>query len=214
MTTSDLIKANRLVPVFNHSDLKVALRVINACYQAGITVFEWTNRGEEAMKVFSEVMSEVAKNLPGMTMGAGTVFNGMMAGQYIDLGASFIVSPVLEPEVRDVCHKRNIPWIPGAGTLTEIHQAQKWGAEIVKIFPGDAVGGPAFVKAIRGPMPWAQIMPTGGVSPVGENLQAWFDAGVCCVGMGSQLFTKELILNEDATPLTLRLQEILSWIRK
>ena len=105
-------------------------------------------------------------------------------------------------------------WIPGCGTATEIHQAYKWGASIVKVFPGDSAGGPGFIKAVLGPMPWAQIMPTGGVSPDIENLKAWFDSGVCCVGMGSKLFTNDLIADKhQLTEAVLNVIDIIRRIR-
>jgi 2-dehydro-3-deoxyphosphogluconate aldolase/(4S)-4-hydroxy-2-oxoglutarate aldolase len=130
------------------------------------------------------------------------------------MGASFIVSPVLDPDLADTCKELKVLWIPGCGTVTEIHQAQKWGAGIVKIFPGDAVGGPGFVKAVLGPMPWAQIMPTGGVSPDEGNLKAWFTAGVCCVGMGSQLFTKERTGDPDPEKLTSEIRKTIHIIEE
>jgi 2-dehydro-3-deoxyphosphogluconate aldolase / (4S)-4-hydroxy-2-oxoglutarate aldolase len=185
-----------MVPVFNHKDPEIGCRVVQACYDAGLRVFEWTNRGAEAEGLFQVVRKYIETHCDGMLLGAGSVFDGETCRKFHKMGASFIVSPVIEPEMAKTCKELNILWIPGCGTVTEIHQAQKWGASIVKIFPGDAVGGPGFVKAVLGPMPWAQIMPTGGVSPDAENLKGWFDAGVCCVGMGSKLFTKNLLTDE------------------
>ena len=91
--------------------------------------------------------------------------------------------------------------MPGCGTLTEISRAEELGAEIVKIFPGSAVGGPKFVKAVLGPSPWTSIMPTGDVDPSKDNLQSWFGAGVCCVGMGSNLISKDLVGKRTGRPL-------------
>ena len=209
---ADKIKMGKIVPVFNHEDTETALRVLKACFDGGIRVFEWTHRSENAADIFLKLMAFSKKNFPSMLLGAGSIFDEDTARKYVSLGARFVVSPVLDPELRDTCRQLAVLWIPGAGTLTEIHQAQKWGADIVKIFPGDAVGGPGFVKAIRGPMPWAQIMPTGGVSPDKKNLDAWFEAGVCCVGMGSKLFTKELVNNPDPGPLVKKIQETLSYL--
>lgn len=207
----ELIISGRMVPVFNHKDREIGFRVIQSCYDAGLHVFEWTNRGNEAADLFVQMKNYVDRNCPGMVLGAGSVFDGETAGRFIEKGASFIVSPVLEPEMGRVCKDLKTLWIPGCGTVTEIHQALKWGAGIVKIFPGDAVGGPAFVKAVLGPMPWAPIMPTGGVSPDHDNLKAWFGAGVCCVGMGSKLFTRELIA--DGPFLTGTIRKTLEIIR-
>ena len=193
--------------MFNHSDKQVAFRVVQACYDAGLRVFEWTNRGTEAAAMFLWVREFIDQNCQGMILGAGSVFDGETCRKFHNMGASFIVSPVLDPDMAKACKELDVLWIPGCGTVTEIHQAHNWGAEMVKIFPGDAVGGPGFVKAVLGPMPWAQIMPTGGVSPDPENLIAWFKSGVCCVGMGSQLFTKERITDPDP-------EKLLSEIRK
>lgn len=205
--TQTIINAH-LVPVFNHKDPDTGCRVVQACYEAGLMVFEWTNRGAEAAGLFKTIRQHALKNCPGMFVGAGSVFDGETCRKFFSMGADFIVSPVLDPDMAEACKNLKILWIPGCGTLTEIHQAQKWGAGLVKIFPGNAVGGPGFVKAILSPMPWAQIMPTGGVSPDYDNLKAWFDAGVVCVGMGSKLFTKDLI--DDQT----RLNEAIKKVRE
>jgi len=207
---SKLLISSGMVPVFNHKDPETGYRVVQACYDAGLRVFEWTNRGEEAARLFKQVKIYAIKHCPGLHLGAGSVFDGETCRQFQSMGASFIVSPVLDPDMAAACKELDLLWIPGCGTITEIHQAQKWGAGIVKIFPGDAVGGPGFVKAVLGPMPWAQIMPTGGVSADPENLKAWFDAGVSCVGMGSKLFTKELITDQPA--LTAAVREVLKLI--
>jgi 2-dehydro-3-deoxyphosphogluconate aldolase/(4S)-4-hydroxy-2-oxoglutarate aldolase len=211
---SDLIIAGGMVPVFNNSDKEVAFRVVKACYDAGLRVFEWTNRGVEAAGMFKVIKEFIDRNCPDMILGAGSVFDGENCRKFQQMGASFIVSPILDPDMAAECKELKILWIPGCGTITEIHQAQKWGAGIVKIFPGDAVGGPGFVKAVLGPMPWAQIMPTGGVSPDPENLNAWFNAGVCCVGMGSQLFTKARIADKDPENLVAEIRTTLNHIKE
>jgi 2-dehydro-3-deoxyphosphogluconate aldolase/(4S)-4-hydroxy-2-oxoglutarate aldolase len=210
----NIIISNGMVPVFNHASQEVAFRVVKACYDAGLRVFEWTNRGAEAAAMFKEVKKFADTRCPGLLLGAGSVFDGETCRIFHSMGASFIVSPVIDPEMAKVCKDLKILWIPGCGTITEIHQAQKWGASIVKIFPGDAVGGPGFVKAVLGPMPWAQLMPTGGVSPDPENLKSWFKAGVCCVGMGSQLFTKERISDPDPGDLVSEIRKTLNIIKE
>lgn len=207
------LKEGGMVPVFNHKDREVGFRVVKACYDAGLRVFEWTNRGPEAAELFGVIRDYTLRQCPGMLLGAGSVFDAGTARRFKDMGADFIVSPVLERELSEVCNELNLLYIPGCGTVTEIHQAMKWGASVVKLFPGDSAGGPGFVKAVLGPMPWAQIMPTGGVSPDRENLKAWFDAGVCCVGMGSKLFTIELTGNSDPGPLVEKLIQTLDIIK-
>jgi 2-dehydro-3-deoxyphosphogluconate aldolase/(4S)-4-hydroxy-2-oxoglutarate aldolase len=147
-------------------------------------------------------------------MGVGSVIDEGTAAMYIALGANFIVSPVIDEGTARVCNKRKISWSPGCGSVTEINKAHELGAEVVKIFPGSQVGGPNFVKAVKGPMPWSSIMPTGGVTPTEENLKAWFEAGVTCVGMGSQLFPKEILVSENYSYITDVCIEALKIIRK
>ncbi len=211
---AEKIKNCGLVPVFNHNDINTSKRVIKACYDAGLRVFEWTNRGAGAFDVFAEIISYVQIEMPDMTIGVGSIFRGDIARRYVSKGAKFIVSPVIDPELSEACKQLRVLWIPGAGTATEIHQADKWGASIIKVFPGGSAGGPGFIKAVLGPMPWVQLMPTGGVSPTKENLTGWFNAGVCCVGMGSKLFTKELVEDQDPNNLVSRITETLEIIQE
>jgi 2-dehydro-3-deoxyphosphogluconate aldolase/(4S)-4-hydroxy-2-oxoglutarate aldolase len=203
-----------MVPVFNHTDQEVALRIVKACYDAGLRVFEWTNRGAEAEGMFRVIKQFVDSDCPGMVLGVGSIFDGFTCRKFHAMGAGFVVSPVIDPELAKVCDELELLWIPGCGTVTEIYQAYKWGASIVKIFPGDAVGGPGFVKAVLGPMPWAQIMPTGGVSPDPDNLRAWFKSGVCCVGMGSQLFTPDRINSRNPDGLISEIKKSLNIIKE
>jgi 2-dehydro-3-deoxyphosphogluconate aldolase/(4S)-4-hydroxy-2-oxoglutarate aldolase len=195
-----------MVPVFYHADLEICKEVLKACYGGGVRVFEFTNRGDFAHETFSQLVKYSRSQFPDMMMGAGSVVDAPTAGLYIQLGADFIVSPVLNPEIAKVCNRRKIMWSPGCATLSEISQAEELGAEVVKIFPAQQVGGPQYVAAVKGPCPWTSIMPTGGVEPTEENLSAWFKAGVHCVGMGSQLISKELIANKEFS----RLQELTS----
>ncbi|MFN8241476.1 MAG: bifunctional 4-hydroxy-2-oxoglutarate aldolase/2-dehydro-3-deoxy-phosphogluconate aldolase [Bacteroidales bacterium] len=199
------MKESGIVPVFYHKDPEVCRNVIKSCYEGGIKVFEFTNRGDFAHELFGELNKWVDKELPGMIMGTGSVVDAPTAALYIQLGSNFIVSPVLNPEMAKVCNRRKILWVPGCGSLSEINQAEELGAEIVKIFPGLATGGPDFVKAVKGPCPWTSIMPTGGVEPTVENLRDWFEAGVTCVGIGSNLITKEFIQKKDWDGLTKRI---------
>ena len=182
-----------IVPLFYHSDASVVKKVVKACYEGGARSFEFTNRGDFAHEVFAEVNKWSALECPEMIMGVGSVPDAATAALYIQLGANFLVSPNLNPEIAKVANRRKIPWMPGCGSLTEIGLAEELGVEIVKIFPGKEVGGPSFVKAIKGPCPWTNIMPSGGVAPTDESLESWFSAGVCCVGLGSQLTPKDVI---------------------
>ena len=194
-----------IVPIFYHKDPEVCRNVIKACFDGGIKIFEFTNRGEYAHELFSELNKWTEKEIPEIAMGAGSVVDQATAALYIQLGANFIVSPVMNPEMAKICNRRKVLWVPGCGSLTEIGQAEELGAEIVKIFPALATGGPDFIRAIKGPCPWTSIMPTGGVEPTLENLREWFEAGATCVGIGSNLITKELIQKRDWKKLTIRI---------
>ncbi len=186
-----------LVPLFYHRDPQVCREVFAACHDGGARVFEFTNRGDFAHEVFSDVRKWALNELPDMMIGAGSIPDAPTAAIFMQMGADFVVSPSLNPEVARICNRRKVLWIPGCGTMTEISQAEELGAEIVKIFPGTAVGGPSFVKAVMGPCPWTSIMPTGGVEPTEENLAGWFGAGVTCVGMGSALVTDKIVEEGD-----------------
>ncbi|MFZ2286652.1 MAG: bifunctional 4-hydroxy-2-oxoglutarate aldolase/2-dehydro-3-deoxy-phosphogluconate aldolase [Bacteroidales bacterium] len=203
-----------LVPLFYSNDEEICKKVISACYEGGAKVFEFTNRGDFAHEVFAAVKKWAATNCPGMMIGAGSVPDAPTSAIFMQMGADFIVSPVLNPDVARICNRRKVLWIPGCGTLTEISQAEELGAEIVKIFPGNAVGGPSFVKAVKGPCPWTSIMPTGGVEPSEENLEKWFTAGVTCVGMGSALITDMLVKSGDWKAITHKVKDTLAMIRK
>lgn len=195
--TAKAMEQAGIIPVFYHPDPEICFQVIKSCFNGGLTVFEFTNRGDYAHEVFTVVNKRVSDELPAVILGTGSVMDAGTASLYIQLGTNFIVSPIIKEEIAVVCNRRKILWSPGCGSVTEISRAEELGAEIVKIFPGTQVGGPEFVKAIKGPMPWTSIMPTGGVEPTEENLSAWFKAGVTCVGMGSQLITSEIIKNEN-----------------
>jgi len=195
--TAVKMKESGLVPVFYHADITVCKNVASACYKGGARIFEFTNRGDFAQEVFRELNQFVIQEMPDMIMGVGSLVDAVTAGIYIQLGANFIVSPVLNEDMAKVCNRRKVLWSPGCGSVSEISKAEELGAEIVKIFPGAEVGGPRFVEMVKGPMPWTSIMPTGGVDATKESLASWFKAGVWCVGMGSRLITKDMIKNKD-----------------
>lgn len=184
-----------VVPVFYHADAEIGKKILKACYDGGARVFEFTNRGDYAHEVFTELTKYAAKELPEMILGVGSVVDAGTASLYIQSGTNFIVSPLLNVDIAKVCNRRKISWMPGCGSVSEISYAEELGAEIIKIFPASQVGGPEFIKAVKGPMPWSNIMPTGGVLPTKENLTEWISAGAYCVGLGSQLFVK----NNDGT---------------
>ncbi|WP_109436523.1 MULTISPECIES: bifunctional 4-hydroxy-2-oxoglutarate aldolase/2-dehydro-3-deoxy-phosphogluconate aldolase [Aquimarina] len=186
-----VMKDTGIVPLFYHSDIEIVKKVIKSCYDGGARVFEFTNRGDHAQDIFSDVSKWVFKELPGMILGIGSIVDSGTASLFIQKGANFIVSPILNADIAKVCNRRKIAWLPGCGTLSEINYAEELGAEIVKIFPAAQIGGPDFIKSIKAPCPWSSIMPSGGVTPEKENLSNWFKAGAHCVGMGSKLITKD-----------------------
>jgi len=208
------MKGTGMIPVFFHQDLEICKQVMKACYNGGARVFEFTNRGDRAHEVFRELIVWAENELPEMMLGVGSVVEAGTTSLYIQLGASFIVSPVLNEDMAKVCNRRKVAWSPGCGTLSEISKAEELGAEVVKIFPGSSVGGPDFVKAVKGPCPWSSIMPTGGVTPEKENLEKWFKAGVHCVGMGSQLMVKDSNGNFDLTGIEKLTRDALGTIQE
>lgn len=202
-----------MVPVFYNKDPEICKSVIKSCFDGGVRVFEFTNRGDFAHELFGELNKWAATEIPDMVMGAGSIVDAGTTSLYIQLGTNFVVSPVLNVAMARVCNRRKILWSPGCGSLSEISYAEELGAEIVKIFPGPAVGGPDFVKAVKGPCPWTSIMPTGGVEPTRENLAEWFKSGVTCVGMGSKLISSDIIQGKDWKGLTRKVADTMSIIK-
>lgn len=203
-----------IIPLYYHKDPGICRNVLKACYDGGIRVFEFTNRGDFAHEVFRDLNQYAAQELPEMILGVGSVVDPGTTSLYIQLGASFIVSPVLNEEMSRICNRRKILWSPGCGSVSEISRAEELGAEIIKIFPASQVGGPKFIEAVKGPMPWTNIMPTGGVDTSEENLKAWFQAGAACVGMGSQLFLKSWIESGDFGQITATCRKVLELAKK
>jgi 2-dehydro-3-deoxyphosphogluconate aldolase/(4S)-4-hydroxy-2-oxoglutarate aldolase len=208
------IREIRLVPIFYHPDPDVAIQVMQAVFDGGLDLLEYTNRGKGALKVFEKLYDLKLKNYPSAAVGAGSVIDAPTAVQYIQAGADFIVSPLLNHEVIKVCNRRNILHVPGCATVTEINQAEEWGAELVKLFPAVQLGGPSFIKAIKGPCPWVSIMVTGGVEVKYENLRAWHDAGVDVFGVGSDLISRDLIEKRNFKGLTEKVRELLGIVAK
>ncbi|SDE26494.1 2-dehydro-3-deoxyphosphogluconate aldolase / (4S)-4-hydroxy-2-oxoglutarate aldolase [Pricia antarctica] len=208
-----IMEETGMVPLFYHPDVELGKKVLKACYDGGSRLLEFTARGDFAFEVFHELNKFAIKELPGMVMGVGSITDAAAASMFMQMGANFIVTPTLREDIAIVCNRRKILWSPGCGTLTEINRAEELGCEIVKLFPGD-IYGPGFVKAIKGPQPWTSVMPTGGVSTDEDNLKGWFNAGVTCVGMGSQMISKDILANKDFDGLEKRVKETLALIKK
>jgi 2-dehydro-3-deoxyphosphogluconate aldolase/(4S)-4-hydroxy-2-oxoglutarate aldolase len=208
------MKESGMVPLYYSPDTEKCKKVVKACYDGGARAFEFTNRGDFAHEVFTELSKYAKAELPGMAIGVGSVIDAGTTSLYIQLGADFIVSPLLNPDMAKVCNRRKVLWSPGCGSVSEVNQAEELGAELIKIFPGSQVGGPAFVSAVKGPCPWTDIMPSGGVTPEYDNLKGWFAAGATCVGMGGQLMKKEYIETGNFDALAEKVKETIELIQK
>lgn len=191
------LQAQGICPVFYHSDPETALNVIRACARGGAPVIEFTNRGDFAVDLFGEIARELGRTDPDIVLGIGSVLDAGTAAMFLNRAARFVVSPALVPEVAQVCNRRMVAYFPGCGSVTDISNAHALGCEIVKLFPGASVGGPDFVKAVLGPMPWTKIMPTGGVDPDPASIAKWFSAGIVAAGMGSRLITDAAVRDGD-----------------
>jgi 2-dehydro-3-deoxyphosphogluconate aldolase/(4S)-4-hydroxy-2-oxoglutarate aldolase len=202
-----------LVPLFYNKDIEKTEKVTEALVKGGSRLLEFTNRGDFALDVFTELIKFSVKEYPDLIIGVGSVIDAPTAALYIARGANFIVGPSFDKETALLCNKRKVAYIPGAATANEISLAEEYGAEIVKIFPGSTIGGPVFVKNILGPMPWSKLMPTGGVTAEESNIRAWFEAGVACIGMGSKLVSKKWVSEEKYDEISVLTSEILKTIK-
>lgn len=202
-----------LVPVFYHPDVETVRRVVSALDAAGASMLEFVNRGDQAIEVFKETVKFCRKNLPGFVVGAGSIVDEATAALYVAQGAEFIVGPSFNERVARFCNRRKVPYIPGCQTATEIGNAEEMGVEIVKLFPGAVSGGPEFIKQILGPSPWTKILPTSLGKVTAESVAAWFDSGVCAVGMWPELIPHEHVESGDFDAITRCTAEIREWVR-
>lgn len=181
----------KVIPLFYEANTETARKLVDACFEGGARVIEFTNRGDQAEKVFIDLIAYCQREYPSLALGIGSIATAAQATRFMDLGAHFLVSPFLDEDVAKACAARNVLWTGGSATLTEMNTAHKWGVPLMKAFPGNLLG-PDFIKAAKAPCPWLKIMPTGGVKPEKENLEKWFKSGAVCVGMGSKLFVKDV----------------------
>lgn len=193
-TILKLMFETKVIPLFYEADVTIAKKLVEACYEGGARVIEFTNRGDKAAEVFTELIAFCNENYSDLALGIGSIANKEQVDQFVKLGAHFLVSPFISEELANASNAHNILWSGGCATLSEMNRAHSWGVPLMKAFPGNILG-PQFIKAAKAPCPYFNIMPTGGVKPTEENLRAWFEAGASCVGMGSQLFVK----NEDGS---------------
>ena len=210
LTVFQTILNTGLVPLFFHPDLEVARQTIAACADSGAKVVEFTNRGEGALGVFSLLAEKFRHTHPSLILGIGSILDAPTAALFIAHGAQFIVSPIFNPEIAQLCNRRKIAYIPGCATPTEISKAEEAGAEIVKVFPAT----PETIKAVLGPMPWARLMPAGGVETTAEGVRTWIQAGACGLGVGSQLISQKALAAGDYASIHQGVTNMLGWIRE
>ncbi|MGF7077794.1 bifunctional 4-hydroxy-2-oxoglutarate aldolase/2-dehydro-3-deoxy-phosphogluconate aldolase [Mucilaginibacter sp. UYCu711] len=200
-TILKLIPEQGILPLFFNKDADVSVDILHALYAAGIKTIEYTNRGEAALKNFAKLREVCDKELGGMYLGIGTIKDRAGAQAFIDAGADYIISPGLVDEVVEVADKNNVLWIPGCMTPSEIIKAENLGAKVIKLFPGNVLG-PSFLSAVKAVFPNLLFMPTGGVELTKESIGGWFKAGVCAVGMGSQLISAAVMEGKKYAELT------------
>ena len=210
----EAVLSSGLVPIFFNGNPELAQSIVTACLEGGTRVVEFTNRGEGALKVFSHLNDYLVSKKSPVVLGVGSIVDAPTAALFIAHGANFIVSPSFNIEVAKLCNRRKIPYMPGCGTVTEISTAEEAGVEIIKIFPGETIGGPAFIKAVKGPMPWTTIMPTGGVSATAEDVSRWVKAGAACLGMGSNLIQKDCVASGDFGTISKNVNNVLTWVQE
>jgi len=210
----NIIIEQGLMPVFYNNDFDIAKQIIKAIANGGCKIVEFTNRGDFAYEIFGKLVKYFEKEEPQLILGVGSIVDPYTATLYINNGTNFIVSPILNPKIAKFCNKRGIPFSPGCGTLSEISKAEELGCVIVKLFPADLLGGPDFVKSILAPMPWVKTMPTGGVGITETSINAWFNAGVVAVGIGSKLITKELVNSKNWSGISKNVESVLRLIKE
>lgn len=214
LTVYNTIIEDGMMPLFYNSDIEVSKQLLTALANGGSHLMEFTNRGDFAIEVFSELAKYCIANHPEMIIGVGSVEDASTAALYAAHGANFIVGPTFDEGVAKFCNRRKLGYLPGCGSLNEIKTAEEWGVEIVKVFPSFSAGGTKFVKAILGPRPWTKIMPTGGLGPDEDDLHEWFDAGVVCVGMGSSVMKKDWIAAGEFDKITRLTADTLALIKR
>ena len=206
------IKNEGMLPLFYHDDVTVCENVLQALYNGGVRCVEFTNRGVHALPNFKHLVS-LKTTMPGLILGIGTIKTPQDATSFIEAGADFLISPCFDASVADVAYMHKVLWIPGCMTPTEIHVAQKSGATLIKLFPGNVLG-PGFVEAIKTLFTGVDFLVTGGVEPTEQNIGTWFKAGVSGVGLGSKLITKDVLANKNYTQLETQTTQLVQLIKK
>ena len=207
-----LIPEQGILPLYFNKDEETSVELLRSLYSAGIRAVEYTNRGEAALNNFKAMRKVVDSELEGMYLGIGTIKDGKMAQTFIDAGADYIICPGLVESVAEVADKHDLLWVPGCMTPSEIIKSETLGAKMVKLFPGNILG-PGFMSAIKELFPNLLFMPTGGVEMEKANIEGWFKSGVCAVGMGSKLVSKDVMENKKYAELIASTKEALEIIK-
>lgn len=207
----DTIIAQGTLPLYFNADEDVSLQILHSLYKAGVKAVEYTNRGEAALKNFTKMAELKKRDMPDLLLGVGTVKNLRQAKDYLQAGADFLVSPGCVPEIAEYAVMNDIFYAPGCMTPTEIIAAENAGIRFIKLFPGDILG-PKFLTGIKAIFPNLLFMPTGGVDTTLESIESWFQAGVCAVGMGSKLISKQLMDDKDYTAIETKTREVINII--
>ncbi len=213
LTITNTIVQQGLLPLYFHKDETISVEVLRALYNAGIRAVEYTNRGEEALQNFTKMLSVRNEEMPDLLLGIGTIKNMETAKKYLKVGADFLVSPGFVKDVADYAISNNIFYTPGCMTPTEIITAENAGVTFIKLFSGNMLG-PEFMGSIKDIFPNLLFMPTGGVDATQESIDAWFDAGVCAVGMGSKLISKKLMDEKNYVTIETDTRNLLALISK
>jgi 2-dehydro-3-deoxyphosphogluconate aldolase / (4S)-4-hydroxy-2-oxoglutarate aldolase len=209
---SEAIIAQGMLPLYFNPDETVSVEVLKAIYQAGVKAVEYTNRGEAALSNFRKLVAVRNEQMPGILLGVGTIKNMQQAKDYLEAGADFLVSPGFVPDVAAYAVANDIFYAPGCMTPTEIIAAENAGIKFIKLFPGNLLG-PEFLSGIKEIFPKLLFMPTGGVDTTRENIEGWFEAGVCAVGMGSKLISKKLMEAKDYAAIKKSTEEVIALIQ-
>jgi 2-dehydro-3-deoxyphosphogluconate aldolase/(4S)-4-hydroxy-2-oxoglutarate aldolase len=202
-----------ILPLFYNDEIETAIEIVRACRRGGVRAIEFTNRGEGAYPVFTELIRSFAKQDPGAILGVGSIIDAPTAALYIATGANFIVGPSLNAEIARLCNRRKILYLPGCATENEISAAEELGAEICKIFPGDAAGGPKFISAVMAPCPWHRLLPTGGVEATEASIGEWIKAGAAAVGLGSKLISSQAVKAKDYDGIATKTAQCIAWVK-
>ena len=202
-----------VIPLFYNGDVETAAELVKACAQGGARLIEFTNRGELAYQVYVDLVRRINKTNPEVILGVGSILDAPTAAMYLAAGANFVVGPNFNPEIARLCNRRKVLYIPGCATETEISNAEEYGAEICKLFPGETVGGPAFIKAVLAPCPWHRLMPTGGVDATEVSIFEWIKSGAAAVGLGSKLISVQAVKEKDYVGIATKTAQCIAWVK-